>query len=101
MNLLMTPGAISPSPIFIKMKYFGAPEWVKDTVWYQIFPERFANGNPNNDPEGAKPWGSEDPTVDNFFGGDFEGIIATFDYLEELGINGIYFTPIFHSLLQS
>ncbi|MGE7764078.1 glycoside hydrolase family 13 protein [Peribacillus sp. NPDC096540] len=89
------PGSYFAIPYLHQNEVFGAPEWVKDTVWYQIFPERFANGNPNNDPEGAKPWGSEDPTVDNFFGGDFEGIIEHLDYLEELGINGIYFTPIF------
>lgn len=74
---------------------FRAPEWVKDTVWYQIFPERFANGNLDNDPEGALEWESEDPTPTNFFGGDFQGVIDNLDYLNDLGINGIYFTPIF------
>lgn len=74
---------------------FDAPSWVKDTVWYQIFPERFGNGNPDNDPDGALPWGSTDPTWNNFFGGDFEGVIEHLDHLTELGINGIYFTPIF------
>lgn len=74
---------------------FQAPKWVKDTVWYQIFPERFANGDKSNDPEGALEWGSTDPTRTNFFGGDFEGIMDHLDYLVDLGINGIYFTPIF------
>lgn len=91
------PGCYFAIPYLHQNEVFGAPEWVKDTIWYQIFPERFANGNPDNDPEGVKPWGSEDPTVDNFFGGDFEGIIEHLDYLEKLGINGIYFTPIFHA----
>ncbi|KZZ84596.1 glycoside hydrolase family 13 protein [Bacillus sp. SJS] len=76
---------------------FKAPDWVKDTVWYQIFPERFGNGNPNIDPEGALPWGSADPTPSNFFGGDFEGVIEHLDYLKDLGISGIYFTPIFRA----
>lgn len=91
------PGCYFAIPYLHQNEVFGAPEWVKDTIWYQIFPERFANGNPANDPEGVKPWGSEDPAVDNFFGGDFEGIIEHLDYLENLGINGIYFTPIFHA----
>ena len=41
------------------------------------------------------PWGSADPTPANFFGGDFQGVIDHLDHLVELGINGIYFTPIF------
>ena len=91
------PGSYFAVPYLHQNEVFGAPEWVKDTIWYQIFPERFANGNPDNDPEGVIPWGSEEPAVDNFFGGDFEGIIEHLDYLENLGINGIYFTPIFHA----
>ncbi|MFA9556391.1 alpha-glycosidase [Evansella sp. AB-rgal1] len=74
---------------------FHAPEWVKDTVWYQIFPERFGNGDVTNDPEGTLPWGSEEPQYNNFFGGDFQGVIDHLDYLEVLGISGIYFTPFF------
>ncbi|WP_043933092.1 alpha-glycosidase [Bacillus sp. EB01] len=74
---------------------FQAPEWVKDTVWYQIFPERFANGDPDNDPEGALAWGSAEPERDNFFGGDLQGVIDHIGYLKELGITGVYFTPIF------
>ena len=74
---------------------FMPPEWVKRTIWYQIFPERFANGNPENDPELALPWGSEEPKTDNFFGGDFEGVLNHLDYLEDLGVTGIYFTPVF------
>lgn len=82
-------------PYVHKTDVFNPPEWVKDTVWYQIFPERFANGNQSINPPGTLPWGSEEPKVDNFFGGDFQGIINHLDYLVDLGINGIYFTPIF------
>jgi glycosidase len=82
-------------PFIHKNDLLKTPSWVKDTIWYQIFPERFANGDPSNDPEGAVPWNSEEPKVDNFFGGDFQGIIDHLDYLKELGINGIYFNPIF------
>ncbi|MFD3449330.1 alpha-glycosidase [Microbacteriaceae bacterium 4G12] len=74
---------------------FTAPSWVKDTVWYQIFPERFANGDPTCNPKDTLPWGSVEPTPSNFFGGDFAGIIDHLDHLAELGISGIYFTPIF------
>lgn len=71
------------------------PEWVKETVWYQIFPERFANGDLTNDPAGTLPWGSAEPTRQNFFGGDLQGIIDHLDYLQELGITGLYLCPIF------
>lgn len=74
---------------------FKAPDWVKDTVWYQIFPERFANGDKSLNPINTLDWGSTDPTPDNFFGGDFQGIIDHIDHLVDLGITGIYFTPIF------
>lgn len=74
---------------------FDAPDWVKSTNWYQIFPERFANGDSSNDPEDVVPWGQQEPSQTNFFGGDFEGVIQHLDYLVDLGINGIYFTPIF------
>jgi len=82
-------------PYLHESDIFQAPEWVKDTVWYQIFPERFANGDPSLNPEGTLPWGSTEPTPTNFFGGDFQGVINHLDYLVDLGINGIYFTPIF------
>ena len=74
---------------------FQAPAWVKNTVWYQIFPERFANGNTENDPKDTLAWGSSEPTADNFFGGDLQGVIEQISYLKELGITGLYFTPIF------
>ncbi|WP_062109311.1 glycoside hydrolase family 13 protein [Bacillus niameyensis] len=74
---------------------FQPPHWVKETVWYQIFPERFANGNKKNDPASVLKWGSRDPEAHHFFGGDLQGVIDQIDYLKELGITGIYFTPIF------
>ncbi|MDQ6595893.1 alpha-glycosidase [Bacillus salipaludis] len=82
-------------PFLNNIDIFRAPVWVKNTVWYQIFPERFANGNPDNDPEGTLPWGSTEPTPVNFFGGDLDGVIQHVKYLKDLGISGIYFTPIF------
>ncbi|ADO54463.1 MULTISPECIES: alpha-glycosidase [Paenibacillus] len=70
------------------------PAWVKDAVFYQIFPERFANGDPSISPEGAEDWGGT-PQRDNFFGGDLQGILDHLDHLNELGINAIYMTPVF------
>lgn len=72
------------------------PEWVGDAVFYQIFPERFANGNPDLDPEGVEEWGGR-PSQDSFYGGDLQGIIDNLDYLSELGITALYLTPIFAS----
>lgn len=72
------------------------PEWVKDAVFYQIFPERFANGDPSNDPDTVEPWGGI-PTPKNFFGGDLQGVIDHLDHLTDLGINAIYFNPLFEA----
>lgn len=83
-------------PYFHEADRFKAPEWVKKTVWYQIFPERFANGDTSNDPVGTLPWGSkEHPGRDDFYGGDLQGVLDHLDHLVALGINGIYFCPIF------
>lgn len=72
------------------------PEWVQDAIFYQIFPDRFANGDPGNDPPNSVPWGSV-PTSWGFQGGDLPGIQQRFDYLLDLGINAIYLNPIFKS----
>ncbi|ATX70395.1 cyclomaltodextrinase / maltogenic alpha-amylase / neopullulanase [Spiroplasma clarkii] len=71
------------------------PSWIKDTVWYQIFPERFANGDPSLNRKDVLPWGQVDPTPNNFFGGDLQGIIDHLDHLQDLGVNGLYLCPIF------
>ena len=70
------------------------PYWIEDAVFYQIFPDRFANGDPANDPPNVQPWGSV-PTPGGFQGGDLRGIIQHFDYLLDLGINAVYLNPIF------
>jgi glycosidase len=72
------------------------PYWVPDAIFYQIFPDRFANGDPENDPPNVEPWGSP-PSLHGFQGGDLRGIIRRFDYLLELGVNAIYLNPIFAS----
>ena len=75
---------------------FAAPAWVKDAVFYQIFPERFANGNVLNDPTEVEEWGGK-PTPTNFFGGDLQGVLDHIDHLKELGVNAVYFTPVFEA----
>lgn len=72
------------------------PSWISDAVFYQIFIERFQNGNKDNSPESICNW-NDDPKPKSFYGGDFQGIIDKLDYLYDLGINGIYLTPIFKS----
>ncbi|WP_368503726.1 glycoside hydrolase family 13 protein [Alkalihalophilus sp. As8PL] len=89
------PGFYFCFPFLNEADIFHPPEWVKDTVWYQIFPERFANGDPSTNPKDTLPWGSCEPTPTNFFGGDLKGIEDHLDYLKSLGITGIYLTPIF------
>lgn len=90
---------------------YHAPTWVHESVFYQIFPDRFADGDPDNnvyDNEylcygkhvAARPWGelprslTESGAVE-FFGGDLWGIIQHLDYLADLGVTAIYLNPIF------
>lgn len=101
-----------------------APEWAKHVVWYQIFPERFRNGDLSNDPTrervgGPKGWEISPWTGDWYkqadwekslgdsfrngvfkrrYGGDLQGIIDKLDYLQELGIGGIYLNPVFDAV---
>lgn len=72
------------------------PEWAKNTVWYQIFPERFARKGPAGS---HLPWDSvrEGITNHHLFGGNLAGIRERLPYLADLGITGIYLTPIFEA----
>ena len=72
---------------------FQPPEWVQGAVLYQIFPDRFANGDPGNDPPHTVPWGTP-PSWLEFQGGDLDGIVARMDYLEDLGVDVLYLNPI-------
>lgn len=72
------------------------PEWVHEAVFYQIFVERFCNGDTRNDPQPLTLW-KELPKPKSFYGGDLQGIINKLDYLQDLGINVLYLTPIFQS----
>lgn len=89
---------------------FVGPEWARGAVGYQIFPDRFRNGDPGNDPQdgawdihpgipivahsnwGATPLGSHD-----FFGGDLAGVWQRRDYLLWLGVDFLWFNPVFES----
>ncbi|MDY6782818.1 MAG: glycoside hydrolase family 13 protein [Cyanobacteriota bacterium] len=77
---------------------FNTPDWVKNAVFYQIFPDRFAKGEANVIPYTVplEAW-HEVPTLQGYKGGNLWGVIEKLDYLKDLGINAIYFTPIFQS----
>lgn len=108
---------------------FDSPSWAKEAIWYQIFPERYYNGDLTNDPTleslvGTWPWDVQSewqpsPWTSDWYefqpwekknrhdfryqfqirryGGDIQGVIDKLDYLEQLGINAIYFNPVFDS----
>ena len=97
--LLATAGLQGSQPFIYRWTtedLFSIPEWIYDAISYQIFPDRFYNGNPANDPPGIRPWG-EAPAREGFFGGDLEGILAKIPYLKFLGINSLWLNPIFAS----
>ena len=83
-------------PFLHASELFRPPVWVRDAVFYQIFPERFANGDKSNDPDSVLPWGGK-PEWYNYFGGDLQGVLDRLDHLSELGVNAIYFTPLFQA----
>ena len=72
------------------------PDWVRDAVFYQIFPDRFARSLLVPKPSHVDEWGAT-PTRHNYQGGDLVGVAERLDYLKDLGVNAIYFTPIFQS----
>ncbi len=74
-----------------------SPSWAKDIVWYQIFPDRFSRDDDNFYLKEQEYFKATDLN-DYFFGGTIKGITKRIPYLKELGITGIYFTPIFKSV---
>ncbi|KFN08745.1 MULTISPECIES: alpha-glycosidase [Paenibacillus] len=88
------PGELFEFPYIHEIEVFKVPEWAKQAVFYQIMPERFANGDPSNDPKPVEAWGGK-PTRENYFGGDLQGVLDHLDDLVDLGITAIYFTPLF------
>jgi len=76
------------------------PDWVKHAVFYQIFPDRFAKSKqPRKRLLQNFIWEEwhEIPTLQGYKGGDLWGVMEQLDYLQDIGINAIYFTPIFQS----
>ncbi len=103
-DLNQNPGLAYETSLYFNFPYinhediYAPPDWVRETVWYQIFPDRYADGDPTNNPPGALPWGSPGHSnIFNHLGGDLQGIINHLDELQELGITGIYLTPIFEA----
>lgn len=98
---------------FVLLADYRQPSWVKNAVFYQIFPERFCNGNTDNDVQDGEyrylghetkkmnwedrplPYG-EGFSMD-FFGGDLQGVKEKIPYLKELGVTAVYLNPIFHA----
>ena len=73
-----------------------APAWVKDAIFYQIFPDRFCRSERYHAAGKFVPWGTK-PTRENMFGGNLAGIESKLTYIKSLGANAIYLCPIFKS----
>ena len=100
-----------PAYNFVIMPGFHTPDWAKGAVMYQIYVDRFFDGDKNNDvlddeyvylgarAKMVKDWYSplENFDVCNFYGGDLQGVIEKMDYLKSLDIDAIYFNPVFVS----
>ena len=96
---------------FKLMPGFKTPDWAKGAVFYQIFVDRFYNGDPENDVEDREyiyihqfskkvdQWDSLPETNDvcRFYGGDLQGVLDKLDYLQDLGVEVIYMNPVFVS----
>ena len=96
---------------FILIPGFETPDWAKGAVMYQIYVDRFCNGDPSNDVLSGEyqyagrrvaqvtDWNRYPKNVDvaNFYGGDLQGVLDKMDYLQELGVEVIYFNPLFVS----
>lgn len=73
-----------------------APDWARQGLIYQIFIDRFSNGDPSNDPKDCEEWDTL-PDRTSFSGGDFKGIMDKLDYIASLGATILYVSPIFLS----
>jgi neopullulanase len=72
------------------------PAWVRDAVFYQVFPDRFASSARVRKPGVLEPW-TDPPTFDGFKGGDLLGLAERLDELVDLGINALYLNPVFQA----
>lgn len=101
----------SASGNFRLMPEFDTPDWTKGAVMYQIFVDRFANGDPSNDVVDGeyyyikqRAWHENDwyfepyaHDVCHFYGGDLQGVLDKLDYLQDLGVEVLYLNPVFVS----
>ena len=106
-----TSDSIIEQYLFQIMPGFSTPDWAKGAVMYQIFVDRFYNGDPTNDVENREyiyigapcekvnDWMSPPSAMDvrRFYGGDLQGVLDKLDYLEDLGVEVVYFNPLFVS----
>lgn len=102
---------LQESNAFCVVPGFSTPDWAKGAVMYQIFTERFCNGDPSNDVEDREYiYIGEGTTrvrdwyklpaymgVREFYGGDLQGVLDKLDYLQDLGVEVIFFNPLFVS----
>lgn len=96
---------------FVVVPGFSTPDWAKGAVMYQIFTDRFYNGDKSNDVETNEYYyiGEYSQRVTNwnkypanmgvreFYGGDLQGVMDKLDYLQDLGVEVVYFNPLFVS----
>lgn len=85
-------------PYINKNDVMDTVDWMRSAVFYQIFVERFRQGNEKKDTSYINMKWDEKPTPKSFAGGDLAGIIEKMDYLKELGISALYLTPVFRSI---
>ncbi len=91
-----SPARNSPGKIRPEWPNTQTPDWVRDAVFYQIFPDRFASSLTVPKPRHLDEWGSP-PTYHGYQGGDLIGVVEHLDYLVDLGING----PLLHARSSS
>lgn len=84
-------------PYIHEADFFKPVEWMKDAVFYQIFPERFRRGDFSKDDSYINQAWEDLPTPSSFAGGDLKGIMEKLDYIKDLGVTCLYLTPIFIS----
>ena len=102
---------LNPTYNFVIYPGFTTPDWMKGAVIYQIYVDRFYNGDPDNDVvdneyfyigepvKKVTDWNKYPATmgVREFYGGDLQGVIDKLDYIQGLGVDVIYFNPLFVS----
>lgn len=79
------------------MPNFETPDWAKGALWYSIMPESFYNGDVTNDKTGSlfqTAWGNANSWAGEWFGGDLGGIADKLEYLNEMGVDSLFFNPI-------